>query len=294
MVEPAKIAELKRWLLRDVAYLSHRSDLHWNNPIVETIRELRRAALPAVFFGGTLRSLLLGRLSTHKRLGRPRDVDIVVADVPMDTLRERLEEHIVRHTRFGGLQIKRNSWHFDVWPLQQTLAFKEDESLNASFDSLPMTTFFNIEAVAVDVWTKPGIPRRVYSGDDRFFEGLLTQTIELNRESNPFPALCVVRSLVMASSMRLFIGPRLAEYLNAERNRVTNDELDDVQQHHYGRRRLHVADMRRLLDYVGATHTRGSTDRIKLPVPEQLLLWEEQPKAWPTMNFHVLDKMRAQ
>jgi len=286
MDSQGQIHDLKRRLLRDVAYLSRRSDLQWNNPIVETIRELRRAALPAVYFGGTLRSLLLGRLLGGRRIGRPRDLDIVVADVSMSSLRERLEQHIVRETRFGGLKIKRNAWHFDIWPLCQTWAFKEDTSLSASFAVLPQTTFFNLEAIAVDVWVKPGGRRQIYSCDDRFFEGMLNQTIELNRESNPYPALCVVRSLVMATSTRFWIGPRLAEFLMRARDQVSDGELDDIQRHHYGARRLHVTDMRRFLEHVAKTFDRAP-GKVRPPLQEQLLLWDDSETALPRVNFHV-------
>src|SRR4051812_48642791 len=61
---------------------------------------------------------------------------------------------------------------------------------------LPETTFFNLEAIAVDVWPQIGKARSIYSGDDQFFEGIITRTLELNRPENPFPGLCIVRSLV--------------------------------------------------------------------------------------------------
>lgn len=283
----ANIAILKRWLLRDVAYLSRRSDLRWNGPIVETARELKRAGLRAVYFGGTLRSLLLGRLSGQRNLGRPRDLDIVVAGNSIEELRERLEPHVVRQTRFGGLKIERSKWQFDVWPLQQTWAFREDESLSASFTNLPNTTFFNIEAIAVDVWAKPSAPRRIYSGDDRFFHGLLNQTIEMNRESNPYPALCVVRSLVMAKTTGFAIGPRLGSYLAAAGDCITDRELDEIQIHHYGTRRLVVADMRRQLEHVAMCHDRLPSERITLlPLHSQLTLWDEE--AYTRLHFHFL------
>ena len=285
------VSDLKRWLLHDVEYLRRRSDLHWNTAIVETIRELKSAALPAVYFGGTLRSLLLARLSGKRKIGRPRDLDIVVADNSIESLRGRLQQHILRETRFGGLKLLREAWQFDVWPLHQTWAFKEDQSLPASFDALPATTFFNLEAIAVDAWTKRGAPRQVYSGDDRFFDGLLTQTIELNRESNPYPALCVVRSLVMACSTRFFIGSRLCEYLVTARDLVSDKELDDIQLHHYGARRMHVEDMRRQLNYIAKSHAERPGKKVKLMLGEQLPLWEDG-QLGPRMNFHILNGRR--
>ena len=290
MVSILTIDNLKKWLLQDVAYLSGRAGVQWNIPIVETIRELRHAALPAVYFGGTLRSLLLSRILGRKRVGRPRDLDIVVADDSIQRLKQRLGGRVVRETRFGGIKVERDSWQFDLWPLEATWAFKQDRTLFSTFSALPDTTFFNLEAVAVDVWARPGSQRNIYAGDGRFFEGLLTKTIELNQELNPFPALCVVRSLVLAKTTGFAIGPKLASYLFAHSTSVSDGELETVQRHHYGKQRLTVRDMRRLLDFIRKSVRRdGTPARLELPLGQQLVLWDDV-ESRPRVKFHVVAK----
>jgi len=282
-----QISILKKALLKDVASLFQRNDVQWRVPIAEMIRLLKTASGPAVIFGGTLRSLMLSRLSASRRFGRPRDLDIVVSGVTADSLKERLREHVVRQTRFGGLQLERNSWHFDVWPLEQTWAIVHDHSLAMDFRSLPSTTFFNLEAIAVDLWANPGRGRTIYSGNDQFFEGLLDRTLEINRAENPFPALCVVRSLVLASSTRFWLGPHLSNYLSVQREKITDSELEFVQQQHYGNQRITSTLMRKWLDHIATQHERSPNSRIKLPRSGQLQFWDDDEDFTPRLLVRV-------
>lgn len=273
-------------LLRDVAYLCRCRDGLWSEPIVRTLWDIRRASIQAVFFGGTLRSLLLSRLQ-NQRLGRPRDVDIVVAGTSLDALRERFRSFITRETRFGGLRLERMDWQFDVWPLHSTWAFLEDRTLRPCFSALPRTTFFNLEAIAVDVWGSPGRPRAIYSADDQFFEGILSQTIEINRQTNPFPSLCVVRALVMASSVRFAIGPRLAHYLVVNGSDLSDAELEEVQLKHYGQICHDTTTMRKWLEHISWCYMRNSNSPVVLPSHEPLDFWSRVKPSQSQQNLHV-------
>src|SRR5579885_949724 len=104
---------LKRKLRSEVASLYERDRRRWKAPIVQTVRELREAGVAAVFFGGTLRSLLFSRLA-KKKPGRPRYIDIVIAGATVEQLRDRFRTLISRETRFGGLRLERMNWQFDV------------------------------------------------------------------------------------------------------------------------------------------------------------------------------------
>jgi hypothetical protein len=224
----------------------------------------------------------------NQRFGRPRDVDIVVAGASLDVLREKFRSIITRETRFGGLKLERMNWQFDVWPLHRTWAFLEDGTQEPHFSALPRTTFFNLEAIAVDVWVHPGCSRTIYSGDDQFFEGLLSRTLEINRQENPFPSLCVVRALVMASSTGFAVGPRLAHYLTVNGPASSDAELEEVQMKHYGQIRCEVGIMRKWLEYVTLCHARNSHSSIVLPTHKQLTLWPETEAEQSRLNLHVL------
>jgi hypothetical protein len=265
------IPDLQRRLLAEVALLYRSDSRRWKMPIVETLRELRSINLQAVLFGGTLRSLLVPRLLQNKP-GRPRDIDIVVAGATVNTLRDHFESIVARETRFGGLQLRRRDWHFDVWPLQATWAFINDSVEHPDFSALPSTTFFNLEAIAVEVWPQPGHARRIFSGDGQFFNGLIQQTLEINREENPFPGLCVVRALVMATSLDFKLGPRLIRYVADHGSRLRDDELEHIQRAHYGQVRICASTMRSWIELLVDAQMKGSSQSYRLPIARQLEL----------------------
>jgi len=287
MDRDSAIEYLKKYILHDIGYLCRRVDRLWIAPIVRTLRDIQQTQNRAVFFGGTLRSLLISRVR-HGRLGRPRDVDIVVDGVSVDTLRESLQDMISRETRFGGLKLRRMNWEFDVWPLHKTWAFVKDGCSAPAFEALPFTTFFNLEAIAVDVWAAPGSTRRIYSGDDQFFDGIISQTIDLNREENPFPALCVVRALIMASALDFSIGPRLARYLATHGPEIANVELEGVQHKHYGRLRHDARTMRTWIEEVQRCIDRNDGEPVRLRVPRQLSFWPQERNEGPSARLRMM------
>ncbi len=286
-MDKAALRELKAWLLRDVSYLCNRADVKWNEPIARTLRDIQEMRTHAVFFGGTLRSLVLSRLR-DRRLGRPRDLDIVVAGASIDRLRERFQNILTRETRFGGLQLRRMEWRFDVWPLERTWAFVQNPATEPRFAALPATTFFNLEAIAVDVWPARGQQRRVYSGDDQFFQGVLSRTLEINREENPFPSLCVVRALVMASAIDFVIGPRLARYLVQHGFRANDSELEELQVRHYGRIQHDARTLRMWLQHIAYMHAADDRSPVRLPLPRQQALWPERGDDHMSLKLRVL------
>ena len=220
-------SELKKWLLEEVDNFCRRDNQGWKTPIIDTLDELHKPNLNAVFFGGTLRSLLIGRV-VASNLRRPRDIDIVVSGVVLDNLREQFRETISRETRFGGLQLSRSKWQFDVWPLQNTWAFVHDSMADPSFTNLPYTTFLNLEAIAVEVWGQPGHQRKMFSGNDQFFDGIINRTVDINKEDNPFPQLCVVRSLILSSSLGFKISPKLAYYIDKHGHDISKNDIGHI------------------------------------------------------------------
>jgi hypothetical protein len=268
-------ARLKRQLLAEVRRLCRRDRLSWKRPILDTLFDLKSLNVEAVFFGGTLRSLLVSRVF-ERRPGRPRDIDIVVAGASLDTLREYFSKILARQTRFGGLHLRRREWQFDVWPVNGTWAFQRDAGLVPGFAALPSTTFLNLEAIAVDVWPGPGRRSRViYSGDDQFFDGIVSRTLEINREENPFPDLCVLRALVMAADLQFSIGARLAAYIVRHGEDITASHFDDLQEKHYGRLRVAGETLRRWVEGIVDLHREQDWMSIDLPSTRQLPLWPE-------------------
>lgn len=267
------VADLKRKLLQEVKFLFRRNGSVWKEPILDVFRDLQQSKVRAVLFGGTLRSLLVSRVFQGKP-GRPRDIDVVVSGAPLSWLEEQFADILARRTRFGGLQLRRGNWQFDLWPVAETWAFKHGNGSGpASFSGLPSTTTFNLEAIAVEAWTCGGRPRAMFSGDDQFFDGILTRTIELNRTDNPFPELTVVRAVILASELRFRIGPRLASYIRSVAASMSKDVIEHVQASHYGHARI---ESRTLCDLIAMIARQSSYGKgCELPVMGQLHLWRE-------------------
>ncbi len=284
MAPSTTTADLKRQLLAEVSSLFRHDGRLWKEPIVEMLQEFRDARLRAVVFGGTLRSLLTSRLFLD-RPGRPRDVDVVVSGIPLREIEHRFKKSLTRHTRFGGLQLHRGGWQFDVWPVGETWALRKDGRPDAGFAALPSTTTFNLEAIAVDAWPRSGHSREMFSGDDQFFDGIRTQTLELNREDNPYPDLTVVRALVLAASLRFRIGPRLANYIASAGIDLEAGRFEDLQRGHYGHVRLQGSTLRALM--LAVSEQRRTGESVELPATGQLSLWSGS-SASPRLRVHWL------
>ena len=284
MAEAHHIEALKEVLRAAVSRFCRHDGRRWKIPILQTIDVLRDCNWQSVFFGGTLRSLLLSYLA-NSPYARPRDIDIVVGTPSVNAIHERFATYVHRKTRFGGLQLHRAEWQFDVWPLNQTWAFVEDATPRPSFEALPETTFFNVEAVAIELWPSRGRPRAIFSGNDQFFSGLLDRLLEINRPANPFPELCVVRSLVMANSIRFRIGPGLASYMTREGDGVSIRTLQDIQRKHYGSVRLTGDAIERWIGHVQECISRDKESAVELPRVEQLTFWPIARSASPCRSF---------
>lgn len=203
------------------------TDVSGREAMREVIRHFGQCECQSYLFGGLLRDLMV-----KGKTARPRDVDVVVAGSSSTALEELFRPYLDRKTRFGGLHLKNKDWMFDVWPLEETWAFKHGSFKEVSFSELPRTAFLNVEAVVAELSVTPGATRKIYTLG--FFEGITNKTIELNYEENPFPALCVVRSLVIATDLSFQIGPVLADYILRHMSLISVSRLMEAQIYHYG------------------------------------------------------------
>jgi hypothetical protein len=165
---------------------------------------------------------------------------------------------------------------FDVWPLAETWALRERLVPPLGGSSLPRSTFLNVEAVATELQVSPGRPRTLHAHG--FFEGILSRTLDINLEANPFPALCIVRGLITAARLGFAIGPRLAAYIECHSGRVPLEELVAVQLAHYGRIQASQEELHAWLRAVCDQHRCAPSRPVELPVtrPRQLALWGDQ------------------
>jgi hypothetical protein len=237
----------------------------WKAPFREMVDVFRGKEWKAVLFGGVLRDLVL-----YGPAKRPRDIDIVV-DCSLEDLSAALSSFPFQRTRFGGFRIAFRKWSFDIWPLRNTWAFAVGH-MTATFENLPKTTFFNIEAVAVQFNTKRRNKRPLYSFG--FAEAISTRVLDINFEPNPFPQLCIIRGLLTAARHGLLLSPRLARYMLEKGNRTEIAEIMQAQFGHYGVVRLRAQDIVSSLDHIEYCLRESSLSPLRLPqtAGEQLLL----------------------
>jgi hypothetical protein len=242
----------------------------WKAALREIVSRIQERQWPAVVFGGVPRDLVV-----FGNAERPRDIDIVLDDVSVEEIRSAFCERVFRETRFGGVNLRVEGWLIDIWPLRQTWAFREFGLPVAGFQDLPRTTFLNLEAVAVDLTVRRGQVRNIYSSG--FFEGVHERVLDINFEPNPFPGLCVVRSLIMAARLGFRIGSRLASYISNRSTGMQIENLEALQLSHYGGLRCRPETLKEWLTRISQHVQENPKQPYALPVPreQQLHLWEQ-------------------
>lgn len=246
-------------------------DSRYRSGVRTVVRLLGDVAASSFVFGGLLRDLMSPRSER-----RYRDIDVVVDGLSVSELEEIFSPYVRRRTRFGGLRLNVEGWAFDVWPLEETWAFREGIMLReADFEGLTRTTFLNVEAVVAALVTDRGSPREVFASG--FFEAFRDGVLDINLERNPFPALCVVRSFVTAVRLEFQLSGRLSRYLVEVSEDCGLQALVEAGRSHYG---YDVVTRRELEFWLHSVERqlREDPDGVaSLPVSSerQLQLWDQ-------------------
>jgi hypothetical protein len=178
-------------------------------------------------FGGTVRDLFL---QTPPRY--PRDIDLVIESEDIRDFVPLLTRPVLRHTRFGGIRTYIPGYSVDVWTVSSTWGFKHS-SHQPELRNLPLTTFLNAEAIAVELTSASSNGRKVY--DAGFFDAMAEKTLEINLAPNPYPELSAIRSLHLAERTGFKLGLNLSEFVRRILRDFAPEKLLAVQQQHYGR-----------------------------------------------------------
>jgi hypothetical protein len=250
-------------------------------PLRELLQLMESRGWTVFLFGGTVRDLVV--------LGdfEPRDVDLVVDEhVTQGELERTLRFCTKRRTRFGGLHLEWHGWLLDIWRRPQTWALAECPPGGEELYDLPATTFLNVEAILVEL-TRPqtGGARRLF--EHGFFDGVVSKTVEVNLVANPFPALCVVRSLVTARKLRFMLGPRLGEYILRWTRQLSLSAMLDAQVAHYGQLRIAAAEIEACIGSISEQLSLSTRHPIHLPrIPDgadpDLPLWRGRRNDYAT------------
>lgn len=195
--------------------------------LMETISTMRSRGWTAFAFGGIPRGVF-----ENGRKYRPRDFDLVFDDEHFSSFESAFEHYIVRHNSYGGLRLNVKGLAIDAWPLSKTWAFREGWRGEPSFQKLPSTTFLNVDGIVVEVTPSKGKQRRVY--ENGFFQGWKEKTLDINLQANPYPSICVVRTLRMSKEFEFCLSRRLAYYVWEMLNRIAMPVFQRAQLNHYG------------------------------------------------------------
>lgn len=204
-------------------------------------------------FGGFPRDLMVAGIDAV-----PRDLDIVLAEDCIAQVEAELSAHVERTTRFGGLHLSVHGWDVDVWSLEQTWAFRNDEQFDVTFEDLPKTTFLDVDAVAVSM--NDGSPHVHEHG---FFDAIRARTVGLNYRPNPYPALCAVRALDIAHRLDFSLDAELVSYILDTVRENSTSALIEVQEAHFGTIRLSPSTLNRMTRTLRERRETGH-DNVKL------------------------------
>jgi hypothetical protein len=216
-------------------FLHRRKD---EGKVVDEIASTFRARGWKVFaFGGTPR----GVYDSGKNY-TPRDLDLVFDDNDFESFESAYERYILRKNTFGGLKLKIENIVIDAWPLSATWAFRNGYVKNPSFKNLPATTFLNIDGIIIEFAPKILKQRQVF--ELGFFEGWNSKTIDINLKRNPFPAICIARTLVISRHFGFYISTNLAIYLWDMLGRISLSAIEGAQKKHYGHIKFDFRELR--------------------------------------------------
>jgi hypothetical protein len=244
------------------------------------VNEILAAGWDAYLVGGTIRDIVLGPGIAGPSAYYPRDIDIILVGVKHAEVKRKFNHLYNRQTRFGGVHLidrKLKGWEvlFDIWALEETWALRVMHWPPA-IQYFPKTPFLNLDTAVVELRTHRGRPRRLF--ESGFLDGINRRVIEINFERNPYPAICMVRSLIMAAKLQFVIGPKLLDFVLQQARVTSLDQLMTAQRSHYGKDRCSPEELSSwigsLQQLAKAGHKEG---RIPVHTERQLALWNEYP-----------------
>ncbi|HWB54534.1 MAG TPA: hypothetical protein VG722_10090 [Tepidisphaeraceae bacterium] len=235
------------------------------------LRRIMEHGWKSCLFGGVVRDIIV-----KSPWVETRDIDIVVADVSTNDLEHAFADVMLRKTRFGGLTLNIGGWLFDVWPLSATWGCKFFPLFAESFSVLPKTTFFSVEAIAVELPVKHGVPRTIYQ--DKFLKSIETRTIMLNLAENPYPELCVVRAFALARKLDFSLDVQLVRHLAGWAKRLPLSGIEKAMLSHYGKASFSSSELRLLIKRLRAHAESGDEFALRIPTVRQMLLPFNRPE----------------
>lgn len=160
-----------------------------------------------------------------------RDIDIVI-DVEDDECWENiLSKFHTNKNRFGGYKLYCSGLIVDIWPLDETWAYKNNIvkcSPEKYAECLTDTVFLNIDAIVYDM-------KKDLWYDKGYQEAIKSRILDVVLECNPEVPLNIVRAIVLKRRYNMEFSQRLKSIIRAEKASSDNfiGLLMDIQRKRY-------------------------------------------------------------
>jgi len=214
-------------------------------------------------FSGILRDFLL-----QYNKEEPRDFDFVIGRSNKKTDRI-ISKYLVRKTQFGGFKCRINNKDVDIWAIQDTWAIKKYRPFYLQ-NYLPLTSFFNITAA---VYSLNDNKLYIHDSFKEFLEDKSHRKLDIVLEDNPFPALCIIKTLELMDKFNIPLSDPLKDYLIHYNKILTELDYQNTQLKHYGNIKY---DYLTISERINSLYFRYRVaDKLK-SYNNQMLLFEKQ------------------
>lgn len=174
--------------------------------VAQIVEQLSKAGV-VYLFGGAIRDFALDGIRYFNS-----DLDFVVecqADQLATIMNQIKESHPVYTNKFGGYRVKCDKWWLDIWPLEETWAFKQNKVEFTGPKALLNTTITNWDAALFD------LSKQKLLLPEHYFDDLTQGILTLNLSQNPNPQGALLRLLrCLISKPVKWIDHDLFEYLS--------------------------------------------------------------------------------
>jgi hypothetical protein len=179
--------------------------------------EILRKLPDTVVFGGMIREFALGHGERFES-----DIDLVTMS-DRSQLHSAIGEFHPIQNKFGGYRfVVGRGQHIDIWPFDETWAFRAGLVHGHELEDLVYTTFFNLDAAIYH------LSLRKLAVSSAFVAGLKARVLDINLEQNPRPNSMATRACRLALGNSLGVGPSLARLLSK-----VNLESTDLETRHF-------------------------------------------------------------
>lgn len=168
-------------------------------PALELFRRLTSAG-HVYLIGGVLREYI-----DHQCIENLRDVDIIIDVQNTDLWSSILRDYSFSTNRFGGNKLICSGLLLDVWPIEETWAFRSGIIQCPPGDyvkNLPLTVFLNIDSIIYD-WDKELWLDSIYR------KAMETRVLDIVLSDNPQLLLNIVRAIVLKKRYQMSFSDQL-------------------------------------------------------------------------------------